>query len=90
MTKYELTPMERELAELMVNVLLLEIEPDQIDPKAALFRDGLGLDSIDALELAIYLKKDYELLIKVEDEETRSIFASLSDLAAYVEENLQP
>ena len=89
MAKFELTAMERELAELMVDVLLLEIEPDQIDPSGALFREGLGLDSIDALELAVHIKKNYQILIKVEDEENRRIFASLSNLASYVQENLR-
>lgn len=87
MAKYQLTAMERELAELIVEVLLLDIQPDEIDPKAPLFRDGLALDSIDALEIAIYLKKNYQLLIKVEDEETRNIFSSLAALSSYIESN---
>ena len=87
MTKYELTAMERELAALMVDALDLDMAPDHIDPKAPLFREGLALDSIDALEIAIHLKKHYQILIKVEDEESRRIFASLSDLASFVERN---
>lgn len=79
--------MERELAALMVDVLDLDMAPDDIDPKAPLFREGLALDSIDALEIAIHLKKTYQILIRVEDEESRRIFASLSDLAAFVERN---
>ena len=89
MNTYQLTVIERELAELMIDVLLLEMEPDQIDPNAALFRDGLGLDSIDALELAVQLKKKYEIVINVEDEETRRIFATLRNLAGYVQGSRQ-
>ena len=82
-----MTAMERELAVMMVDTLDLDMAPDDIDPRAPLFREGLALDSIDALEIAIHLKKNYQILIKVEDEESRRIFASLSDLASFVERN---
>lgn len=79
--------MEREIADLVVDALQLEMEPAEIDPKAPLFGDGLELDSIDALELGVSLSKKYKLQIKAEDEQTREIFSSLGALAAYVETN---
>ena len=87
MPDYELTAMEREIAELVVDALQLEMEPVEIDPKAPLFGDGLGLDSIDALELGVSISKKYQLQIKAEDEQTREIFSSLGALASYVETN---
>lgn len=79
--------MEKELAELMVATLDLEVAPGEIDPKAPLFGEGLGLDSIDALELSLEISKRYGVEIKAEDERNEQIFASLSALAAYVAQN---
>jgi len=77
-----------ELKALLVSELNLEdILPSDIDPNAPLFRDGLGLDSIDALELAVLLDKKYGVKIKSSDERNQEIFASLASLAAYIEEN---
>lgn len=82
------TQAERELAELLVESLNLEgIEPDQIDPEAALFNDGLGLDSIDALELALAISKRYGFQLRSDNDENRRIFASLRALSAHVESN---
>ena len=80
------TPTERELAELIVSAVNLEdVNPAEIDPEAALFGDGLGLDSIDALELALEIFKRYKVQLRAEDEESGRIFASLRALAAHVE-----
>lgn len=82
------TQAERELAELLVESLNLEgIEADQIDPEAALFNDGLGLDSIDALELALAISKRYGFQLRSDNDENRRIFASLRALSAHVESN---
>lgn len=82
------TQAERELAELLVESLNLEgIEPDQIDPEAALFNDGLGLDSIDALELALAISKRYGFQLRSDNDENRRIFTSLRTLSAHVESN---
>ena len=75
---------ERELAEMMVRVLELDVSPDEIDPEAALFGDGLGLDSIDALELSLEISRRYGVEIKAEDERNEHIFASLRALARHV------
>lgn len=81
------TPMERELADLIVATLGLEIEPDSIEPEAPLFGEGLGLDSIDALEISLEVSKRFGIEIKAEDERNGRIFASLRALAAFVEQN---
>lgn len=78
---------ESEVAELIVAVLNLEIDPETIDPEAPLFYDGLGLDSIDALEMALELSKKYSVELRADDESNGQIFASLRNLAGYVTEN---
>lgn len=80
------TPAEHELARLLVDSLNLEgVEPEAIDPEAPLFGDGLGLDSIDALELALAISKHYGFQLRSDDEQNRRIFASLRALSAHVE-----
>jgi acyl carrier protein len=81
------TPFEAEIAALIVTSLHLEIGADEIDPESALFTDGLGLDSIDALELALAISRDYGLELKSDDERNRSIFANLRSLARHVEQS---
>jgi acyl carrier protein len=78
---------ESEIAELMVTVLNLEIDPGTIDPEAPLFYEGLGLDSIDALEMALELSKKYSVELRADDENNGQIFASLRNLAGFVMEN---
>jgi acyl carrier protein len=81
------SPAQRELAELIVSALNLEgVEPQSIDPDAALFGSGLGLDSIDALELALEISKRYGVQIKADDEDNKRIFASLRALSDYVQQ----
>jgi len=81
------TPMEREMAELIVSALDLEVSPDSIEPEAPLFSEGLGLDSIDALEISLEISKKYGIEIKAEDERNEHIFASLRALAAFVSQH---
>lgn len=80
------TPEQREIAALIVEVLnLADVEPASIDPAAILFEDsGLGLDSIDALEIAVAIAERYNVHISAEDEGTREIFATLANLTAHV------
>jgi acyl carrier protein len=76
---------ERELKELIISTLKLEgVAPDDIDPAAPLFKEGLGLDSIDALELGVAIQKTYGLRFDANPEETRQHFASVRALAAYL------
>jgi acyl carrier protein len=79
--------LEQELARLIVEVLQLETDPRDIQPEAPLFNEGLGLDSIDALELALEISRKYGLELKSDDERNGQIFASLQSLAAYIETN---
>ena len=82
------TAAERELAQLLVESLNLEdVEAGAIDPEAPLFNTGLGLDSIDALELALAISKHYGFQLRSDSEENRRIFASLRALSAHVEEH---
>ena len=77
-----------ELKALLISELNLEdITPDDIDASAPLFREGLGLDSIDALELAVVLDKKYCIKIKSSDERNKEIFSSLNALADFISDN---
>jgi acyl carrier protein len=79
---------EHEMAELIVASLNLEgVDPATIEPEAPLFGTGLGLDSIDALELALEISKRYTVQLRSDDEDNRQIFASLRSLTAYVQAN---
>ena len=78
---------ERELAELLVECLNLEdTGPGDIDPAAPLFNAGLGLDSIDALELSLAISKRYGVQLRSDNEESRLAFASLRALSAHVQQ----
>jgi acyl carrier protein len=80
------TPAEHELAKLLVESLNLEhVSADQIDPEAALFGSDLGLDSIDALELALAVSKRYGFQLRSDNQDNRKIFASLRALSQHVE-----
>jgi acyl carrier protein len=82
------SPAERELAELIVAALNLEgVAPADIDPEAPLFKTGLGLDSIDALELALEISKRYGFQLRSDDENNIRIFRSLRSLAGHIAEN---
>lgn len=75
-----------ELKRLIIDTLELEdITPGDIDAEAPLFGDGLGLDSIDALELGLALQKRFGIKLDAEAEETRHHFSSLNALHALVE-----
>jgi acyl carrier protein len=77
--------LENDIKELIISSLALEdISPGDIDPVAPLFVDGLGLDSIDALELGLALQKRYGVSLSAESEEVRAHFASVRTLAAFV------
>jgi len=82
------TDAERELAELLVESLNLEdVAPEAIDPDAPLFNTGLGLDSIDALELALAISKRYGFQLRSDNDDNRRIFASLRALSAHVQQH---
>ena len=82
------SPAERELAQLLVESLNLEgVDAAGIDPDAPLFNEGLGLDSIDALELALAISKKYGFQLRSDNDANRRIFASLRALSAHVEQH---
>lgn len=81
------TSLQRELAELIVQSLSLEVEPDEISAKQPLFGNGLGLDSIDALELALEISQKYGVTLRSDDENNEQIFESLGTLAKYIDAN---
>ena len=82
------TAAELELAVLLVESLNLDdTDPASIDPEAPLFNAGLGLDSIDALELALAISKRYGFQLRSDSDENRRIFASLRALAAHIEQH---
>ncbi len=76
----------REIAEQVVSALNLEVSPGKIDPQAPLYREGLGLDSIDILEVALVVSKRYGFKLRDDDQENLRIFRSLESLAATVAE----
>ena len=79
-----LTAEELKLAQLMVSVLNLEIQATEIGPTAPLFGDGLGLDSIDVLEVALAISKTYGVKLRSDDEHNRKIFDSLRSLNEHI------
>jgi len=76
--------LERELAALFVDALNLEITPQDIDPAAPLYGEGLGLDSIDILEVALVVSKRYGVQLRADNQESQRIFRSLRHLAEYI------
>ncbi|TVQ29162.1 MAG: acyl carrier protein [Wenzhouxiangella sp.] len=82
----EQTPSEHKLAELIIESLNLEdLEPQDIEPEKQLFGGEYGLDSIDALELALAISKTYGVQLKADDEKNRHVFANLRALNAHIE-----
>ena len=82
-----MSDIEDELKSMIVQTLMLkDIQPQEIDVDKPLFADGLGLDSIDALELAVEICRRYKVQIKSDDERNREIFRSVRTLAAFIAE----
>jgi acyl carrier protein len=82
-----MSDIEAELKTVIVQTLMLEdVKPEEIDSTAPLFNEGLGLDSIDALELAVEIGRRYGVRIKSDDERNRQIFSSVRSLAAFIAE----
>ena len=83
----EQTPLEAELAVLLVESLNLEIAPADVAPDAPLYGEGLGLDSIDILEVALEVSRKYGFQLRSDDERNQQIFTSLRSLATHVAQN---
>ena len=82
------TEQEAQLACLIIESLNLEdVNPGDIDPEEALFGEGLGLDSIDALELALAITQKYGVQLKADDNDVQEVFSTLRSLNAFIEKN---
>ena len=83
-----LTPFQLEVARLLVGTLELEeVNPEDLNPEAPLFGEGLGLDSLDALELALAISKAYGFQLRSDDANNTRIFASLASLSDHIEQH---
>ncbi len=78
------TPFEREMAGLIVETLQLDVAPEELVPCDPVFHDGLGLDSIDALEIALAISKRYGVELKSDDARNGAVLESLRNLCVYV------
>jgi acyl carrier protein len=76
---------ELELAQLIVRTLNLEIAPSEISPEAPLYGEGLGLDSIDILEIALAVSQSYGVKLRSDDKNNEEIFRSLRNLDRYIQ-----
>jgi acyl carrier protein len=81
------TAQEAELARLIVAALNLEVRASEIDPEAPLYGEGLGLDSIDMLEIALVVSKEFGVKLRANDENNEKIFSSLRSLNLYIRQN---
>lgn len=79
-----LSEFEREVAKFIVTTLNLDVDPASIAPLDPLYGDGLGLDSIDVLEIALAVSKQYGFQMRSDDPDNASIFSSLRSLAAHI------
>jgi acyl carrier protein len=75
---------EIEIARLIAEVVNLDTPADQVDPTAPLFGEGLGLDSIDLLEIALAVSQNYGFSLRSDDPENKKIFSSLRAFAAHI------
>jgi len=90
-TQEELEPLETELKTLIINSLGMEdMSSEDIDTQAPLFGEGLGLDSVDALELGLVLQKHFGIKIDPDKHDMREHFQSVATLARFVSQNRQP
>jgi acyl carrier protein len=82
-----MTEAELALAEIVVKTLNLEVAANEIDPDAPIYGEGLGLDSIDILEISLAISKQYGFQLKSDDENNKTIYKSLRNLSAHIEKS---
>ncbi len=82
-----LTVFEQEVAKMIVENLNLTVNPEDLEPEKPLFNEGLGLDSIDALELSLAISQKYGINIRSDDKNINQYFSSLRALSKYIHEN---
>ena len=78
---------ELALAEIVVKTLNLEVAAPEIDPDGPIYGEGLGLDSIDILEISLAISKQYGFQLKSDDENNKTIYKSLRNLSAHIEKS---
>jgi acyl carrier protein len=83
----DLTALTHEVAAMIVTALNLEMSPAEITPDTSLFGDGLGLDSIDILEVALAVSKHYGFQLRADDEKNVKVFTSLRTLVSHIAAN---
>ena len=83
-TQDDVLALQMDLAETIVSALKLDMKASDIEPDAPLFSDGLGLDSIDALEIEVCVSERYKVQLLSDDPDNKRIFASLRSLAAHI------
>lgn len=76
--------LQREVAALIVDALNLDVAPEDINPDDPLYGDGLGLDSIDILEVALLVSKRYGLQLRANNEDNHRVFQSLRSLTDHI------
>lgn len=81
------SPIEQEVATLIIEALNLEIAAEEIAAEQPLFQEGLGLDSIDMLEISLAISKKYGFQLKSDDPDNATTFSSLRSLARHIEKN---
>jgi acyl carrier protein len=81
---------ELELARLIVTTLKLDVDATQVSPSAPLYGEGLGLDSIDVLELALAISKTYGVKLRSDNKDNASIFGSLRSLSRHIQAHRTP
>jgi len=79
--------LQDEVAELIVSTLNLDVSPEEIQPDASLYGEGLGLDSIDILEVALVVSKRYGFQLRADNADNVSIFSSLASLTRHIAAN---
>lgn len=84
----DIAALQADLAQTIVTALKLEMAAAEIDPEAPLFVEGLGLDSIDALEIAVSVSERYRVQLRSDDPNNKRIFASLRSLAEHIATHL--
>jgi len=84
------TTQEAALARLIVKTLNLEVAADEVDPLAPLYGEGLGLDSIDMLEIALVVSQEFGVKLRADDENNIEIFSSLRSLNVYIQAHRGP
>lgn len=79
--------LQNEVADLIVSALNLDIRPGEIQPDAPLYGEGLGLDSIDILEVALVVSKHFGFQLRADNADNISIFSSLASLTRHIAAN---